>query len=156
LVRGDLSFRPRWFLIAFGLTAGLPWLVLSVLLVLIAGWFGARFRYFAWRVAQACGAVVRLVRSQWRGFLVLLASLYLAWTGYRMADLSGFWEKNPGKLPAEFWQQVGAELLALAMLTLVVLLWSGLRMRRRIVVQPIKDLTGLPDFPKGLSERLCG
>ena len=145
----------RRLLITLELTAGLPWLVLTLLLILLAGWFGVRFRYLAWCSARACGAVVRLVRERWHGFLMLLASLFLAWTGYRTAFFSGLWGGQRGEDPLELWQ-VGAGLLALAVLTLAAVLWSSYRVRRRIVVQPLKDLTGLPDLPKGLSERLCG
>jgi tetratricopeptide (TPR) repeat protein len=141
---------PRWSLIAL---ASLPWLALTLFLVLLAGWFGVRFRYLAWRAAQACGAVVRLVRDWWRGFLLLLASFFLARIGYRLASDTGLWGGN--RAEASF-KQVGAELLALAILTLAVLLGSALRGRRRIVVQTFEDLTGIPDCPQGLSERLCG
>jgi tetratricopeptide (TPR) repeat protein len=129
----------------------------SLLLIAIFGWFGVGFRYFAWATCLLCGTIVRLLRARWRGLILLMAMLFLAWVGYRTAEDAGLWDE--GRQGSFGLWRVGAGMLALSLFVLAALLWGGYRTRRRIVVQPFKDLTGLPELQsstQGLSERLCG
>lgn len=154
LVSADLAARARvllgkpwaWILLA-------AWIFDSLLLVLVFGWFGVRFRYLAWGVARLSGALVRFVRVARRGLFLLVVSLFLAWLGFRIA------ERVVEEKVSEMFTRAGAGIVALSLFALAIFLWGSLRARQRIVVHAFRDQSGLPALEgcaKGLSERLCG